>query len=299
MIRLRSWAVVLALAFLAASPLCAQSKKVKQIVPGVWLRTGEPLVLPNGMEIAENLGIVEMKDYLVVIEAGTANSARATLADCKALSAKPVKYVFVTHYHFDHAEGTSVWTSAGATTMAFSPVADELKSSNSKSDTPIKLISGDSYILNDGMRRLEFHHYGWAHTKGDGVAYLPKEKVLFAGDVVLNQPLNYLADSDLRNWPKVIRQLEALQPEFVVPGHGDIGSQATMRGQREFIEKLTTEAENALRNGKQLSDLVEIKDGKVGQSRVVFPDSLKTWVGDSLGQQIEIAYKQLSNREGR
>ena len=53
--------------------------------------------------------------------------ARAALADAKKVSTKPVKYVFDTHHHGDHAYGNSVWTEAGATTLAYKGVAEEMK----------------------------------------------------------------------------------------------------------------------------------------------------------------------------
>ena len=40
---------------------------------------------------------------------------------------KPVKYVFDTHHHGDHAYGNPVWTEAGATTLAYKGVAEEMK----------------------------------------------------------------------------------------------------------------------------------------------------------------------------
>ena len=83
----------------------AQPGTVKQIVPGVWFREGD----------LENLGhcnniIIEMKDYLIVVDANFPSGARLAMADAKKVSSKPVKYVFDTHHHGDHAYGNSVWT---------------------------------------------------------------------------------------------------------------------------------------------------------------------------------------------
>src|ERR1051326_4613136 len=100
----------------------AMPEIVKQIVPGIWFREGD----------LQNLGhcnniIIEMKDYLVVVDANFPSGARAALADAKKISSKPVKYVFDTHHHGDHAYGNSIWTDAGATTLAYKGVADEMK----------------------------------------------------------------------------------------------------------------------------------------------------------------------------
>src|SRR5262249_58936507 len=71
--------------------------------------------------------IIEMKDYLIVVDANFPSGAKAAMADTKMVSSKPVKYVFDTHHHGDHAYGNSVWTESGATTLAYKGVAQEMK----------------------------------------------------------------------------------------------------------------------------------------------------------------------------
>ena len=89
------------------------------IAPGVWFLTGDT----NGYS---NTVIIEMKDYLIVVDANYPGRAKELLGITKQLSPKPVRYVFDTHRHGDHAYGNSVWTAAGATTMAFQGVTDEM-----------------------------------------------------------------------------------------------------------------------------------------------------------------------------
>src|SRR6184192_2874943 len=114
--------VVLASLALFVTSTGAQPGTVKQIVPGVWFREGD----------LENQGhcnniIIEMKDYLIVVDANFPSGARLAMAAAKQVSSKPVKYVFDTHHHGDHAYGNSIWTEAGATTLAYKGVAEEMK----------------------------------------------------------------------------------------------------------------------------------------------------------------------------
>src|SRR5947208_11548102 len=110
-----------ALAFFAAHS-DAKPETVTKIVDGVWFREGDLKNLGHCNNI-----IIEMKDYLIVVDANFPSGARAALADTKKVSAKPVKYVFDTHHHGDHAYGNSVWTEAGATTLAYKAVTEEMK----------------------------------------------------------------------------------------------------------------------------------------------------------------------------
>src|SRR5580698_9642776 len=100
----------------------AKPETTEQVAPGVWFREGDLKNLGHCNNI-----IIEMKDYLIVVDANFPSGARATMEDCKRLSSKPVKYVFDTHHHGDHAYGNSVWTAGGATTLAYRGVAEEMK----------------------------------------------------------------------------------------------------------------------------------------------------------------------------
>ncbi len=70
--------------------------------------------------------IIEMKDYLIVVDANYPGRARELVAQIHQLSPKPVRFVFDTHAHRDHSYGNIVWTEAGATTFAYQGVADEM-----------------------------------------------------------------------------------------------------------------------------------------------------------------------------
>src|ERR1035441_1263843 len=89
----------------------AKPETIEQIAPGVWFREGDLKNLGHCNNI-----VIEMKDYLIVVDANFPDGARATMADVKRVSSKPVKYVFDTHHHGDHSYGNAVWTDAGATT---------------------------------------------------------------------------------------------------------------------------------------------------------------------------------------
>ena len=80
----------------------AQPGTVKQIVPGVWFREGDLKNLGHCNNI-----IIEMKDYLIVVDANFPSGARLAMEAAKKVSSKPVKYVFDTHHHGDHAYGNS------------------------------------------------------------------------------------------------------------------------------------------------------------------------------------------------
>src|SRR5437899_10635471 len=106
MVRSRAF-LLLAFALLGSVALfvsrsAADPNTVKLIAPSVWFREGD-------MEQGHcNHIIIEMKDYLIVVDANYPSGAKAAMADAKRVSTKPVKYVFDTHHHGDHLYGNPI-----------------------------------------------------------------------------------------------------------------------------------------------------------------------------------------------
>jgi glyoxylase-like metal-dependent hydrolase (beta-lactamase superfamily II) len=306
---LSAFAVLTAVAFFVAAG-DAQPGTVKQIVPGVWFREGD----------LEHLGhcnnvIIEMKDYLIVVDANFPSGARLAMEAAKKVSDKPVKYVFDTHHHGDHSYGNAVWTQAGATTLAYKGVIEEMKRYEPKrwqqaakerqdvadmhSDSvepPRQTFDKSPFILKDDTREVRFYFFGWAHTRGDGFVYLPKEKVLCSGDAAVNGPYNYLADGNLANWPKVTAAAAKLGAEHVLPGHGGPGGKEILEGQGRFMTELHNAVEAAVKQGKKLNDIVK-KDGTKLSTTIQLPESVKNWVGDDLASQVRDAYEEITQHK--
>src|SRR5438874_4743797 len=252
-----------ALAFFAAHS-DATPETIAKVADGVWFREGDLKNLGHCNNI-----VIEMKDYLIVVDANFPSGARATMADVKKVSSKPVKYVFDTHHHGDHAYGNSIWTASGATTLAYKGVAEEMKryepkrwmETNRKDvrelnqpsvEPPKQTFDKTPFVLEDGTRRVEFHYLGWAHTRGDGFVYLPKEHMLCTGDAVANGPYNYTADANIGNWPKVIQAAEKLHVTRVLPGHGEPGGMEVLAGQERYMVELHKAVKSAIGQGKKL-----------------------------------------------
>ena len=112
-------------------------------------------------------------------------------------------------------------------------------------EPPLETFSDIPSILEDASRRAEFHQFGWAHTRGDGIAYLPNEKILARGDAIVSGPLNFTGHANTGNWPNVIREAVKRNFEKTLPGHGVRGGREVMEGQLGFFEGLNAAVEAA------------------------------------------------------
>jgi cyclase len=281
---------------LFAVALCAQPDTVTKIVDGVWMREGDL----SGKGHCNN-AVIEMKDYLIVVDANFPSGAEALMADIKKLSPKPVKYVLLTHHHGDHAYGSAVWTRAGAITVAHAGVTQEMARYEPKRwqgdlkeradvkaigtpdlERPKETFTKSPWVATDGTRRVEFHHFGWGHTRGDGF---------------VNGAYNFTADAHLANWPKILTKVKARLPvTHVIPGHGPAGGVEVLDGQTQFLASLRSEVVKALKSGKKLSDLIPDND-EPSLVKITLPDAAKRWIGRPFAGQVKDAYREVTEKK--
>jgi cyclase len=229
-----------------------------------------------------NNGWIIFEDYVLVIDANFPSGAQEIIPKIRALTDKPVRFAFDTHHHGDHSYGNQLWVDNGATPLAHTGVIEEMKqyetgyyggkpgrweeTAAQRPDVkasrlkPPSLLFPKDLIFDDGKHRVELMHLGVAHTHGDAVAWLPKERILFTGDVCVNGPYNFVGDGDVEKWVKTLEAARQLGARVVCPGHGPRGVDALLNEQQSFFQSLR-ERVGALVQAKkapeQIRDAVE------------------------------------------
>jgi cyclase len=269
------------------------------IAPGVWFVPGDP-----SKGYCNNI-VIEMADYLIVVDANYPGRARELIAQIHELSPKPVRFVFLTHAHRDHSYGSIVWTDAGATTFAYQGVVDEmnryepqrwLATSAQRDDVrslnlrdaprPQLVFHQSPFILKDSTREVDFYFLGWAHTQGDGFVWLPRERILCTGDAAVNGPHNKLWDAYVENWPRVLSKALAFAPLHVLPGHGPAGGPEILSGQQAFLEDLYATVKQQADAGKSLA-----------QMNLTLPARDRNWTPADLSTDFAIAYSEITSHQ--
>jgi cyclase len=237
--------IVLAALTTPAQPL---PPLVRQAAPGVYYRLSE-----DNKKIIATTSWIEFRDFLVVIDANFPWGANALLPDLKKTSSKPIRFVLDTHYHADHSWGNGVFAVMGATIIASDDTAADSVARNTPGwakDTATgdfdlrqyklvhpQLTFHDKLVIDDGERRLELLREGPGHTRGDVVAWLPKERIVFTGDLCTTRAQNNLSDPgmDPNGWVRILDRLIDLNPAIVIPGHGTQGTVDALKGQRAYL----------------------------------------------------------------
>jgi glyoxylase-like metal-dependent hydrolase (beta-lactamase superfamily II) len=267
-------AVLLFLAAACVHTLQGQARTVRQIAPGIYTRFGD-----RDLRQPANTSWVVFRDFVVVIEANTPWGIKEILPEIRRTTKKPIRYVFDTHYHWDHTQGNSVMADEGVTVVCSQDCATELAlkgrmewdSMSKRTDHSLapyrlqqpSLVFGDFMSIDDGERRLELKRVGPAHTAGDAVAILPKEGILFTGDLCVNwRSGNNVADRDADHphWVQVLNELARADIKTVVPGHGDLGTVDTLRAQAGFLDDLWKQVSAGKKAGKTVDELVRAVD---------------------------------------
>jgi glyoxylase-like metal-dependent hydrolase (beta-lactamase superfamily II) len=239
---------------LAGTGPAPQSGDVDLVAPDVYF------ILSDKPDDICNNGWVIFDDYVLVIDANFPDGARQVISKIRSMTDKPIRFALDTHHHPDHAYGNQVFVENGAVPFAHTGVIDEMKRFEtgyydgkpgaweamakdrpdvraSKLKPPSVLFSGE-LIFDDGKHRVEVLHLGVAHTHGDSLAWLPKEKILFAGDVCVNGPYNNVLDGDVSKWVDTLEAARRLDAQIVLTGHGPRSLGTLLDDQQAFFKAL-------------------------------------------------------------
>jgi glyoxylase-like metal-dependent hydrolase (beta-lactamase superfamily II) len=85
---------------------------------------------------------------------------------------------------------------------------------------PNASLSRDMTLVR-GSREIQVRFLGRAHTDGDIVVFLPKERVVATGDMITSA-LSYTGDAFIEEWPETLEQVMTLDFDTVLPGHGNV-----------------------------------------------------------------------------
>ena len=95
---------------------------------------------------------------------------------------------------------------------------------------------------------------GPAHTRGDSVVFVPSERVLYAGDLLFigGTPISWAGP--ISNWVTACDRMLALEPEFVVPGHGPVVAAQDIHQVRDYLVWVQEEAQARYDKGMSPED---------------------------------------------
>ena len=232
-----------------------------------------------------NTGIIIGDDAVMVLDTqATPVMAQDVIRRIREVTNKPIKYVVLSHYHAVRVLGASAYMAEGGEQIISSQDAYEMIVERGQFDKDSEIGRFPRLFRNVesvpegltwptmtfvgkmtvwlGKLEVQLLQLGRGHTKGDIVAWLPAEKVLFSGDLVEFDATPYAGDAYFKDWPKTLENIAALQPEKLVPGRGPALTnaqqvQAGRRGTPEFVRDLYASVSEGAGAGKDLRQVYE------------------------------------------
>ena len=167
----------------------------------------------------------------------------------------PVKYLVYSHDHRDHSAGGEVFADQ-ATVVAHERARAAIIGEQRPTAVP-DLTFTDRMTITLGGKSVELIYLGLSHSDNMIVMHFPEERALFAVDFVSVNRLPYknLSDAYIPEWIDAIRQVEAMDFDILVPGHGPMGKKADVADNRRYLQALYAAVLDGARKGQSLDDM--------------------------------------------
>jgi glyoxylase-like metal-dependent hydrolase (beta-lactamase superfamily II) len=212
---------------------------LKELAPGVFAVLGDS---GKGAEGRPNAGFIVTREGIIAV-GGLASpaQARAVIRTMRTKSKAPVRYLVLYAHHPDMMFGAIEFKRLGAKivahpdtrVLAIEAGPDQLVADWDRvvglqellgfeyADTPDRPVTGMD-TLRLGGRDVIVIHPGAAHSAGDLMLWLPEDRVLFAGDLLLEDGVTMVVDGNSATMLKALDLIDSLRPRVVIPGHGRI-----------------------------------------------------------------------------
>lgn len=225
----------------------------------------------RGSEGRANAGFIVTREGVVVVDAEASPAAGETLLrTIRSVTSRPIRWLVLTHHHPDHHFGAIVFRKAGARVIAH-PDTRTLASAGGPdeevinwirvvgldamrgfgfADTPDRPVTG-SDTLRFGGRTIVVFSPGPGHTPGDLMVWLPAERVLFAGDILIEDGVTMMVDGSAPALLGALARIDSLAPRVAVPGHGAIPAAPAelVQRTRDYVTQLRTQMRAAVERG--------------------------------------------------
>ena len=171
------------------------------------------------------------------------------------LTDQPVRYVIYSHHHNDHITGGRIFADTAIFVSHQAAQARILDAADPTTPVP-QLTFTDRMTIDLGGKHVELIYTGRNHSDNSLVVLLPQNKLLFAVDFIPVETVAYraLPDAYPYEWIESLKQVERLDFDTLVPGHGRIGKKEHVRLFREYLEALRSAVSEQIHNGASLEE---------------------------------------------
>ena len=244
-----------------------------------------------------NVGCVVTEQGPVIIDTPMLPEEAADLrSQLRQMSPLDIAYIIYTHQHFDHVMGSAFLSRR---TIAYQGAISGIRQLETNLAREITLFFPDLYQerkemfdhleivlpqitfshelrLHMGDRTLELIFVG-GHSSASIVIYVPEDRVLFAGDNIVNGIRPVTANCRFGSWIDMLRRVQEMKPDTIVPGHGEICGLEVAQKLRTYFETMRDRVRSLVTAGVSKEEAIR---------RVDVTDCLPVAPGEGAPQQV-------------
>ena len=222
-----------------------------------------------------NIGVHAGPEGVLVIDDQFAPLTDKIKAAITAISDKPIRYLFNTHFHGDHTGGNENFAKAGVAIVAQDNVRKRLSTEQYNAvfdrktppspDVALPIVTfNDSVTFHLDGEDITCFHVPNAHTDGDAIVWFPKANVVHMGDCLFNGRYPVIDVSAGGTAAGMIaadtRMLAVIHDDTkVIPGHGPLATKKDLEAFRDMLSKAQARVGDLIKAGKSLDDIQKAK----------------------------------------
>ncbi len=237
---------------------------------------GHTYVIPDGnVGLVPNVGIVVGSRATLVIDPGLGRrNGETVLREVAKVSKNSDLFIASTHFHAEHTTGylafpaTAKYINSTIQEAEFAELGPQLiQTFSGRSAMTAELLKDAKarkaditfdreYRLDLGGVHVRFLVVGPTHTRGDTGFFVEEDRVLFSGDVVMNN--SFLAAnqaSSMKAWLAAFDAFETMRPSVVVPSHGAVGDGTIIAANREIMRGIQSRVRELKAQGRSVDEV--------------------------------------------
>jgi glyoxylase-like metal-dependent hydrolase (beta-lactamase superfamily II) len=219
-----------------------------------WIRGG----------VGSNNGVIVGESGVILVDTKTTvDSEKQVLAEIAKITSKPISTAIITHSDGDHVNGLAALPSSVNIIAQDNCKMEMQASAGSKNPAPQDRLPSTTFAKSDRWTiegvHIQLYHWANGHTSGDTVVYLPDQKIVFGGDLLVTSRPDTLIHVEKHGsaagWIENAKGMLGLDADTYLTGHGDMMTKEDVQKKLDLIQGKYDKIKEMVAQGKSLDEV--------------------------------------------
>ncbi|MCS7196980.1 MAG: MBL fold metallo-hydrolase [Aquificaceae bacterium] len=256
----------------------APEMRLRRVQKDIYMVRGMDALpsLENRGFMSNAFAVLTAEGWVVIDALSTPELSRDFVDNLMRVSKKPLKYAIITHYHPDHWYGAKTYKELGAKIVAHKNLLEFYRSGDAQVALEanrqrfgelfkgVTLVAPDVVVserlsLRVGEKSFEIIPLPPAHTDNDLLVYMPKERVLFTGDLVMLNRVPFMGDRNAssKGLLQALQRIKQMDAKVLLGGHNEPMDMSAVDFTIGYVQFLRENIKNMKAQGKSIDEIRE------------------------------------------